>query len=83
MSTTYRVKYKKLNWLFKRTIKNVKGDFIADDISTRPRILILEDETRIEIPTNDILFEFSKERFLVIKQRLENDIGQKLPLNPG
>lgn len=79
MSLTYTVKYKKVGWFFSRKIKKVKGDFIATDVSGGPRVLILENETRIEVPTINMIFEFSNERYMVIKQRMEQEAGQKIP----
>ena len=78
---TYSVKYKKVGGLFFHKIKKVKGDFIATDVEGKPRVLILEDESRIEIPTPDMIFEFSFERFLLIKQRMDQEAGQQIPVN--
>ena len=80
MSLTYTVKYKKIGCLFFKKIKNVKGDFIATDVPGGHRVLILENETRIEIPTNGMIFLFSNERFLMIKQQMEQEVGQKIPI---
>jgi len=77
---TYSVKYRKVGSLFSRKIKKVKGDFIANDVEGKPRVLILEDETRIELPTVDMIYEFSFERFLVIKQRMDEEAGQSVPI---
>lgn len=81
MSVTYTVKYKKLGSLFSKTVKKVKGDFVATDIPGSPRVLVLDDEKRIEIPTTNMVFEFSNERFLLIKQRMESDVGQSILVN--
>lgn len=78
---TYSVKFRKVGSIFSRKIKNVKGDFIAADVEGKPRVLILEDERRIEVPTVGMIFEFSYERFLLIKQRMEADTGQSIPVN--
>ncbi len=73
---TYIVRYRRVNqWLF-RTIKGVKGDLFAEDLPHRPRIFILEDESKVEIPCVGTEFRFSKERFLVIKQNMEQQSGQ-------
>lgn len=80
---TYTVKIKKIGGLFSKTVSKVKGDFIAQDVAGNPRVLILEDETRLEIPTQNMIFEFSKERFILIKQRMEQEAGQALPVNPS
>lgn len=78
---TYIVEYKKVNSLFWRKIKGVKADFSAPDLSDKPRVFILENETRIEIPTKGVMFRFSSERFLVIKQQMEKESGQRLNTN--
>ena len=78
---TYTVKYKLFGQKYFRKVKYVKGDLIAQDVSGNPRILILDDETRLEIPTNGTIFEFSKERFLVIKQNMEKESGQTIAIN--
>lgn len=75
---TYTVKYKHKFSLFWKKIKRVKGDFIAKDIPSAPRVLILEDERRIEIPTDGYLFKFPAERFHVIKKQMEKEAGQPL-----
>lgn len=70
---TYTVKFKKVGDLFFKKVRRVKGDFIAADVEGRPRVLILENEARMEIPTVGMIFEFSFERFLLIKQRMEEE----------
>jgi hypothetical protein len=79
----YDVSYKKIDGFFWKKIKKVKGDFIANDIPSTPRVLILEDESRIEIPTKYMMFKFSTGRFIMIKQQMESEAGQQLPLNKG
>ena len=76
----YSVKYKKVDGFFWKTVKKVKGDFIATDLPSSPRVLILENEERIEIPIGGMMFKFSTERFITIKQQMERESGQKLPL---
>lgn len=71
MVTTYEVRYREYNRLFFRTIKNVRGDFVAKDLPQEPRVFILADESRVEVPTQGTVFEFSKERFMTIKQLME------------
>ena len=75
---TYTVKYKKKFDIFWSKIKKVKGDLIINEYNYPVRVLILEDETRIEIPLFETIFQFSKERFIVIKQNMEKESGQKL-----
>lgn len=46
------------------------------------RVLILKDGTRIELP-NSLIFKFSKERWLVEKERMEKAAKQKLQTEGG
>lgn len=80
---TYTVRYKSKGDFFWKTIKKVKGDLTgsASDGLTGIRVLILEDETRLEIPSGNTIFEFSKDRFLLIKHNMEKEAGQKIPVN--
>jgi hypothetical protein len=74
----YSVKYKQQkNWFWKK-LANVKGDFVASDLGIPMRVFILEDETRIEVPVEGTEFEFCPKRFLVIKQKMEQEAGQSL-----
>jgi hypothetical protein len=80
---TYTVYYKKINSLFWKSLKRVKGDGMMDEASLNKttnncRWFILEDETRIEIPTHDIMFKFSKDRFMMIKTQMEKESGQRM-----
>jgi hypothetical protein len=77
---TYTVKYLKKNQWFWRTIKKVKGDYVATDVPGGQRIFILEDETRVEVPGVGTEFVFSSNRFLLIKQQMEEKAGQKIPV---
>ena len=79
----YTVRYKKKGQLFYRTVKKVKGDFIANDVPGSPRVLVLEDESRMEIPTLDTEFVFDSKRFLVIKSRMEAEAGTTIPMKPS
>ena len=80
---TYTVKYKKGCNPFYTTIKKVKGDFVGSEAEGLAgfRILILEDETRIEIPMEKTIFKFSSGRFLLIRQNMEKEAGQSIPVN--
>ena len=72
---TYTVKYKLPGrWLW-RTIKRVKGDGILENGAAR--FFQLDDETRIEIPAK-ASFIFGKERFLVVKNNMEQQAGQPI-----
>ena len=60
-------------------IENVKGDGILSENSNR--FFILEDETRYEISCSNIEFKFSKERYLSIVERMNNESGQDIKIN--
>lgn len=79
--TTYSVKYRRKGQRFWKRIENVKGDLLATDLPGKPRVFILDDETRIEVPSiGGLEIIFSKERFLVIKKNMEKESGQVLPI---
>ena len=78
----YTVKFKLQNAWFWQTIKKVKGDLIPSDLPN-VRILILEDESRLEIPLNGTQFYFCPKRFLTIKQKMEQEAGQPIPVKTG
>jgi hypothetical protein len=73
----YTVYYKKR--FFWHKIKKVKGDGLLEN--GQARFFILEDETRIEIPCQNTIFKFSKERFYGIKERLSQETGQDIKVN--
>jgi hypothetical protein len=65
-----------------RIYANVKGDLVYETKSGAPlpvRVLILDDETRVEIPMS-WLIEFSPARFTSIHSQMEKDAGQKIPV---
>lgn len=86
----YTVYYKKNDSFFWKKLKKVKGDGFIENgyiagadgrvIGTTKDIrwFILEDETRIEIPSKMFVFKFSKERFMQIKQNMEKESGQRM-----
>ncbi len=87
----YTVKYKKIGSFFWRTIKNVKGDgfiengyqFIGMDkppVGTTKNIrwFILDDESRLEIPADNTIFVFSKDRYFSIKKNMEQQTGKNI-----
>jgi hypothetical protein len=73
----YSVRFK--NNFFWHKIKKVKGDGFTENGTSR--FIILEDETRIEIPCHNIIFKFSKERFYLIKERMSHEAGQDMNIN--
>jgi hypothetical protein len=73
----YSVKYKKPGSLFFSSLKNVKGDGVCE--GAQSRFFILSDETRIELPCS-CQFIFSSQRFLVIKNMLDQQAGQTIPV---
>jgi hypothetical protein len=74
----YNCYYKKR--FFWHKIKKVKGDFTARE-NNQTRILVLEDETVIQIP-NNWMIKFSKERFYSTKERMSQEAGQEVKVNP-
>lgn len=74
---TYTVFYKRDSDYFWRKIKNVKGDGVLQD-NRLVRYFICDDETRLEIPMENTVFRFSKERFTVILKSMEKESGQKI-----
>ena len=80
---TYDVKYKRPGGIFWKKIKKVKGDgFVPPSEGCGlygMRWFVCDDETRIEIPATNI-FVLSRERFLLIKERMENEAGQSLKI---
>jgi len=89
----YTVRYKKIGGLFWSKIKNVKGDGFVEvaerDSSGKPvvtksinvRWFMLDDETRIEVPAQNAVFEFDNNRWLSIKKAMEAEAGQTIPTN--
>lgn len=89
---TYEVKYKRTNSFFWKKLKKVKGDgYVEGGFNHATGELInskdirwfqLEDETRIEVPANTYLFEFSKERHFSIKDRMEAEASSSVKTDP-
>ena len=77
----YVVSYKKPEQFWWRRIRNVVGDTILEhNQSVLPmRVLFLADNVRIEIPM-DCIIRYSKERFYSIKDQMEQEAGQTLPV---
>lgn len=77
----YTVTYKQLKpFSIRKKIRKVKGDGLTE--SGVARFFIREDETRIEIPVSNTIFKFSKERFDLIKERMEIEVGQPIKVVP-
>jgi len=79
----YSVKYKRVGGVFWKTLKRVKGDGVVEarkGSAIALRYFILEGETRIEIPTDSHIFKFDRGRFEAIKEKLESDAGQSIPV---
>jgi hypothetical protein len=86
----YEVRYKKVNSIFWKNLRKVIGDgFVENQVDVNNKIVstkdirwfILEDETRIEIPCQNIIFKFSNNRFYAIKDRMEQDSGLDMKIN--
>lgn len=68
-----------------KKVKGVTGDTIVetDNNQAMPvRVLFLENKERLEIPMS-FLIRFSKERFYDIKDQMEQEAGQALPIKKG
>lgn len=80
----YTVKYKKNNAWFWTTMKSVKADgCMQPEVGVPYRWFILGDDTRLEIPMNDMIFLFTSDRFINIKENMELQAGQKIPTTSG
>lgn len=77
---TYTVKYRKLGSFFWKTVKKVTADMVGNpqEFAASVRILILEDDTRLEIPADKTEFKYSPARHKIILKNLEQSSGQKL-----
>lgn len=76
----YSVKYRLAGQWFWRKLKNVKGDLIATEFPTATRVFILADESRLEVPLEGAQFLFDSGRFVSIKQRMEEEVGQAVSI---
>jgi len=72
----YSVKYKTKNSFFWHVLKEVKGDGVMQDSPIAFRYFILADESRVEIPMQDTIFQFSKERHYLIKESMNKEMGK-------
>lgn len=81
--STYTVRYRKNGAFFWSTVRRVKGDLNTVREGLQCRVLILHDETRLEIPALSHEFRFSKERHLIILKKMEAEAGQKLSVIEG
>ena len=76
----YTVFYKAPRHWFWRKLKKVKGDTVLESSQKTPlpvRVIILSDETRIEIPMTWAI-KFSRDRFLSIRDKMNKEAGQKV-----
>ena len=60
----------------------VKGDFTgrSEEGLANTRVLVLEDESRIEVPLGVYVIEYSPERFIHLRTSMEKEVGQRLQL---
>jgi hypothetical protein len=80
----YTAYYKKTNAWFWTKIPHVKGDgCMFNEVGAPYRWFIRENEERLEIPMLDVMFKYSTERFICIKEQMELQIGQKIPTTAG
>lgn len=76
MIVVYTVKFKtKDSWMWE-TVKHVRADGIMTQETLAPtRYFITNSEERIEVPIEYTQFYFSRERFLAIKEQMEQETG--------
>ena len=74
----YTVKYKHERAWFWHTIKRVKAD--AGDPEGHWKIIITEDECQYHFPIRTTVFKYSKDRFYSIKERMDEEAGQVVPI---
>jgi hypothetical protein len=76
---TYSVKVRKVGSFFWKKYPRVKADLnMMQEAGLAVRVLILEDESRVEIPALQYEFVFCKKRFDAIKKNMEKEAGQKI-----
>lgn len=64
------------------TYSNVVGDLPGkpDEGMGGVRVLILDDNTRVEVPGSQYLITFSPERFKILHQNMQQQAGQAIPV---
>jgi len=77
----YTVRYWQLGSRRKYNLVTVIGDGIFAD--TESRFFIFEDNSRMEIPYKGTVFVFSKERWDLIKDRMDKEAGQDVKIEKG
>jgi len=77
----YQAKVKSPNGIFWHKYRRVKGDLAYETkTGTLPvRVLILDDETRVEIPMSWAIV-FSPARFAFVHKQMEKESGTALPV---
>ena len=83
----YTVYYKKVNGLFFKKLKKVKGDGFVPNTNERGEIVgpsyntrwfVLEDDSRVELSCDSLIIKFSKERHFMIRSQVERESGAKV-----
>jgi hypothetical protein len=75
----YSLKYRLKSRFLWKTVKGIKGDLVPDDLPGI-RVIILNDNSRLEIPIEGTEFLFCPNRFLAIHQQMERETGQAVPV---
>ena len=75
----YTVFYRKLGTKRWNKMQNVKGDGFLEN--NQSRFFVFEDETQHHLPCSDVEYKFSKERYLSIVERMNNEAGQEIKIN--
>ena len=79
--TTYQVKYKKIGDDSFQKLEKVVGDgMVVESKNNTIRYFMLKDHSRVEIDTRGMIFHFDKNRFLSIKNQMENEAKQKISI---
>lgn len=79
MMILYTVFYRKLGTKRWSEIQNIKGDGFLEN--NQGRFFVLEDETQYHLPYSNVEYKFSKERYLSILERMNNESGQDININ--
>ena len=79
--TTYQVKYKKIGDDSFQKLEKVVGDgFVVEAKNSSLRYFMLKDHSRVEIDTKGMIFHFDKDRWVSIKNQMENEAKQKISI---
>lgn len=72
----YSGKYKLTGQIFWRNLKKVKGDSLIDGL----KIITFEDDSSIHFPVNQVTIKWNRDRFEDIRNKMEVEAGQPIPI---